>query len=333
MRGLRRVVTVAVVAVSVAATLTVDQAAARADEASVPSSGCRAAAPAAGSATVRFAAAGKSGSYILDVPPGANRPTPVVLDLHGYLEPPVLERLGSGLGEFGSKHGFITVTPTIDEPGLPRWDFTPGGKDIDYLSALLTHVQSTLCVDRRRVYAAGLSMGAFTTSALACRLSDRLAAVAPVAGLQDFDWCRPKRPMPVVAFHGTADPIVSYTGGSGPNARLLPAPDGSGARAQGGGPAVNGPGPQSIPADAAAWARRDGCGGTPARRRVTADVDLISYPCPVNGSVELYSVLGGGHTWPGSSLPSPAPFTGTTTKSIDANRIIWDFFRAHPMPR
>ncbi|MCX4092395.1 alpha/beta hydrolase family esterase [Nocardia sp. alder85J] len=334
--GVRRglgIVAAAAAAVAVTTTLTGHNAVARADDPAAPSAGCGATATAAGSSTHQFAAAGETGHYLLDVPPGADRPTPVVFDLHGYLEPAELERSSSGLGDFGSKHGFVTVTPQIDEPGLPRWDFTPGSADVDYLSDLIGNVASTLCVDQRRVYVAGLSMGAFTTSALACRLSDRIAAVAPVAGLQDFDWCHPTRPVPVVAFHGTGDPIVSYTGGPGPNAAYLPAPDGSTARAENGGPAVNGPGPQSVPDDAVAWARRNGCGTTPARQHVTPDVDLTTFDCPADGTVELYSVLGGGHTWPSGSLPSPEALTGSTTHSIDANQIMWDFFQAHPMPR
>ncbi|MGW0007140.1 alpha/beta hydrolase family esterase [Nocardia grenadensis] len=105
---------------------------------------------------------------------------------------------------------------------MPRWDFGPGSADIGYLADLLTEVESTLCVDTRRIYATGLSMGGFTTSSLGCQVADRLAAIAPVAGLTDFDWCTPARPVPVIDLHGTADPIVAYEGGTGPNARLLP---------------------------------------------------------------------------------------------------------------
>ncbi|MGN2638192.1 alpha/beta hydrolase family esterase [Nocardia takedensis] len=299
-----------------------------------PSPGCGTATAQQGTSTRQFAAAGKTGHYILDVPAGADKPTAVVVDLHGYLEPAALQRAGSGIGPFGSAHGFITATPELNEPGLPRWDFGVGSTDIVYLSDLLTHLESTLCVDERRVYVTGLSMGAFTTSSLACQLSERLAAIAPVAGLQDFDRCETKRPVPVIAFHGTTDPIVAYTGGPGPHARFLPSPDGSLPSGQEGGrPNVNGPGPKSVPDSAAAWARRNGCQGTPTRQSVAADVELTTYDCPADGAVVLYSILGGGHTWPGSALVTPEFITGTTTTSLDATRAIWDFFRAHPLPR
>ncbi|MQY27589.1 alpha/beta hydrolase family esterase [Nocardia aurantia] len=332
----RRIGAVLAAVVAGAAVLSaVETSTAQADTAAVASPGCGAAdRAAAGSATLQFASGGQTGHYIRDVPGAADGPLPLVLDLHGYLEPAEIEHASSGLGEFGNTHGFVTVTPQLDEPGLPRWAFAPGDPDIDYLSELITHVEATACVDLRRVYAAGLSMGAFTSSALACRLSDRIAAVAPVAGLEDFDWCRPTRPVPVIAFHGTADPIVAYTGGVGPNARYLPSPDGSGSVVQqNGGPAVQGPGPQSIPDNAAAWARRNGCSGAPVQSHVAPDVDLTTYPCPENGAVQLYSVVGGGHTWPGSAYAFPDALTGPTTHSISADQLLWDFFRAHPLPR
>ncbi|WP_433492900.1 alpha/beta hydrolase family esterase [Nocardia grenadensis] len=131
-------------------------------------------------------------------------------------------------GAYGRTHGFVTLTPQLLRPGVPRWDFGPGLADIGYLADLLTEVESTLCVDTRRIYATGLSMGGFTTSSLGCQLADRLAAITPVAELTEFDWCTPARPVPVITLHGTADPIVAYEGGTGPNARLLPSPDGSG---------------------------------------------------------------------------------------------------------
>ncbi|WP_156370953.1 alpha/beta hydrolase family esterase [Nocardia arizonensis] len=335
---LRRVITVAATLVATAALLTATEQSAAAQDPAVeplPSPGCAAPAPASGGSMLGFAAPGKSGSYIRDLPPGADHPLPLVLDLHGYLEPALLEHDSTGFGAYGMSQGFITITPQLDEPGVPRWDFGEGSLDSDYLSQLLTHVESTVCVDTRRVYVTGLSMGGFTTSSLGCQFSERIAAIAPVAGLQDFEWCRTSRPVPVIAFHGTADPIVAYEGGLGPNARLLPSPDGTGSADRGAGaePEVNGPGPQSITANAAAWARRNGCdGGDPAEVWVAPDVALRSYPCPARGEVQLYSLIGAGHVWPGTSAAYfPAPLVGANTTSIQATRVIWEFFRAHPM--
>lgn len=306
------------------------------DVPAAPSPGCAAAPAAPGTTVEHFAASGRSGTYIQDVPPAAAGPRPVVLDLHGYIEPAAIAHASTGFGDYGATHGFITVTPQLDEPGLPRWNFQPGSADIDWIGRLIDHLGSTLCTDTRRIFVTGLSMGAFTTSSVACHLSDRIAAIAPVAGVQDFAWCNTSRPVPVIAFHGTADPIVAYTGGTGPNARLLPSPDGTGSAVgtQHDGPTVNGPGPAGVPDSVAGWARRNGCEPVPGRVQVAPDVVRESYPCPAGADVELYSVQGGGHVWPGSTgFPFPEPFVGTNTNSINATQLIWDFFAAHPLPR
>ncbi|MFC3962189.1 alpha/beta hydrolase family esterase [Nocardia jiangsuensis] len=307
-------------------------AAAGADPGAVPSAGCAIPAAAAGHTTQTYAGAGRTGFYLRDVP-AAPGPYPLVVDLHGYLEPAEIQTRSSGVGEYGLQRGYATVTPQIDEPGPPRWNFQPGGADIDWLTGVLDDAEAALCVDTRRVYVTGLSMGAFTSSALACRLSGRIAAVAPVAGLQDFEWCDTTRPVPVIAFHGTDDPIVAYGGGAGPNARLLPRTDGTGSANQQNldrGP--NGPAPRSIPDNAAAWAARNGCAAGPAVEQVAPDVVRYRYSCPADGSVEFWSITGGGHVWPGSKVPFPEPFVGKDTPSIAATPIIWDFFQAHPLP-
>ncbi|MHB1777054.1 MAG: CE1 family esterase [Acidimicrobiales bacterium] len=306
-----------------------------------PSPGCRSAAsPAAGTSTSTFSAAGRTGTYIEDVPPGtrAGRPTPVVVDLHGYLEPASLEHAGTGLSAYGDAHGFITITPQITESGVPRWDYGPRSVDIAWLGDLLTHLETSACVDERRVFVTGLSMGAFTTSAVACELSTRVAAVAPVAGLQAFPWCRPTRKVPVVAFQGTADPFVAYGGGPGPNALELPAPDGSGMTI---GEelklhpnAAGSPLRESIPDQVAAWARRNGCSrARPVTTAVAADVTRSSYHCPADASVVFYVVKGGGHTWPGGTAGIyPSSLVGRMTTSISADAVMWRFFEAHPLP-
>ncbi|WP_280250037.1 alpha/beta hydrolase family esterase [Nocardia abscessus] len=317
-----------------AASTVLDAAASAQAPAPVAAAGCEAPVPTPGTSTLHFAAAGKTGSYIREVPPGADRPLPLVLNLHGYLEPAVIAHVGTGLGEFGYSHGFLTITPQLDEAGFPRWDFGEGSADVGYLSELITHVESTVCVDPLRIYVAGLSMGAFTTSSMACQLSHRVAAIAAVSGLRDFAWCNPTRRVPVVAFHGTADPIVAYTGGAGPNVRLLPSRDGSGSAGQQrqDGSARNGPGLQSISDNAAAWARRNGCESEPTQQQLTSDVTVYNYSCPADASVQLYSIIGGGHLWPGTtSSLYPAPLVGANTTSISANQIIWDFFLAHPL--
>jgi len=261
----------------------------------------------------------------------ATEPLPLVLDLHGYSEPATVHRLQSGLATYGDAAGFVTAIPEIVRP-VPLWESTVGSPDVQFIDELLDQLEATVCVDTNRVYVAGLSNGAFMTSVLACDLSDRFAAAAPVAGIQAPDDCQPDRPVPVIAFHGTADTFVPYTGGLGSSVAALPNPDGTGTL--GSGPPSTDPvstGP-SVPERAAAWAARNGCGPVPTETSVADDVTLVRFPCPPGGEVELYRVQDGGHSWPGSEFSaSIATVVGKTTLSIDATALIWDFFVAHPL--
>ena len=145
-----------------------------------------------------------------------------------------------------------------------------------------------LCVDERRIFVTGLSNGAFMTSAVAWKYrgSDRRAA-APVAGIRDIKGCSFAGPVPVIAFHGTADPFVAYNGGLGPTALKLPTPDGSGKTIGQLAPRsalTKGP---TVPQITADWAKRNGCGTKPAEEKVTSDVTSIVFPCPPGAEVEL----------------------------------------------
>lgn len=173
-----------------------------------------------------------------------------------------------------------------------------------------------------------MSNGAFMTSVVACQLSDRIAAAAPVAGIRDPNGCTFHRAVPVIVFHGTADTFVAYTGGLGASVAHLPTDNGGTL----GTSAVTSSGP-SIEDIAAAWAHRNGCASTPpVETAVAADVELLNYGCHAGADVQLYRVAGGGHAWPGSQFSrSIETIVGRTTMDIDANELIWAFFVAHPL--
>jgi polyhydroxybutyrate depolymerase len=298
-----------------------------------PSPGCRvtpAAAP--GEVTLSLRSGRMSRSYIRHLPPSydGRHPDPLVLDLPGYVETPAIEALMTRLGPFGDAHGFITVTPQEQGP-VPHWDSRLGSVDVRFIGKLLTTTERDLCVDQRRVFVAGLSDGAFMTSTVACVYADRVAAVAPVAGIQNPAGCHPARAVPVIAFHGTADPFVAFTGGLGPSALNLPAHDGSG-RTLGQTlrpAATKGP---SIPQNTAAWAKRNRCANRPTEQMIASDVTLIRYRCPAQADVELYRITAGGHSWPGSTFSQAiASVVGHTTFSISADQLIWTFFEQHPL--
>jgi polyhydroxybutyrate depolymerase len=132
------------------------------------------------------------------------------------------------------------------------------------------------------------------------------------AQLLPFDWCKDQRAVPMIAFHGTADRTVPYHGGK---SWVAPGafPD--------------------MPTWAADWARRNRCGPDPVESAVAADVTRLEYSnCADNAAVVLFTVNGGGHSWPGGG-PLPEWLVGSTSRSIDATSQMWAFFREHRLLR
>ena len=122
-------------------------------------------------------------------------------------------------------------------------------------------------------------------SALACSDANRIAAVATVAGIEATSSCHPSRRVPVIAFHGTADPFVPYKGGIGPAAKKLPAPNGNGTIGSNLSSKVDQGIQQndlSIPEEEARWAARDGYSKFPKTSPVASGVTLVAYGCPHN---------------------------------------------------
>ncbi len=311
------------------------------DPASVPaakSAGCGAAATGvtAGQSKPTMTSSGESRWYYQDVPSAhdGTTPVPLVLDFHGYSEGADVHLQMSQLTKLGATEGFVTLTPMGTGP-VPRWDAALGSKDVTFTGEMLDAVEENLCIDTNRVFVTGLSNGAFMTSAIACALGDRVAAVAPVAGVRDIADCAPERPVPVVAFHGTADGFVSFNGGLGEEALDLPAPDGSGKTLRDTltpDQLSERSATDAVPAIMAAWAKRNGCAADTTEKQVAADVVEVSYECEPGDDAVLYRVEGGGHSWPGSPFSqSIVSIVGPTTMNINANEIMWDYFMAHPL--
>jgi polyhydroxybutyrate depolymerase len=185
---------------------------------SEPSSGCRAGDLAAvDGGRRRITVGGEQRTYILDAPaaPG-DRPLPVVLSFHGFRGSAWRHRWWTGFSALARDEGFVTIHPDghegveLLETTGRGWDFRPGEtRDVAFVRALLDSVEEDRCVDRRRVFATGMSNGGFFTNLLGCVLSDRLAAIAPVAGAIALRRCAPSRPIPVLLIQGNADRVVS----------------------------------------------------------------------------------------------------------------------------
>ena len=186
--------------------------------------------------------------------------------------------------------------------------------DVRFISELIDTLEATYNIDPSRIYANGLSNGGGMSFVLSCTLSDRIAAVGMVAAAQTlpWKWCTDQRPMPMIAFHGTRDPIVPYNGGATwISPRAFP----------------------NVLKWTANWAERNRCAPNPVESMVAADVSRRAYTdCAVGAAVVLYTVNGAGHTWPGGK-PLPEWLAGTTSQSIDATSLMWDFFREHQLLR
>ena len=287
--------------------------------------GCEVPPPAEGQEKVTITSEG-SKRWSHRVVPVGEGPWPVVVDLHGYSEGADIHAIFSALGPYGAEHGFVTLTP--QGTGDPvRWDIALDSPDVRFIEDLLEETARSVCIDPARVYVTGLSNGAMMASSIACALADRVAAVAPVAGIQDPDGCDPSRPVPVLAIHGTDDTFVTYDGGLGEQALGLPAPDGSG-RTLGEAGAAGIVDRAGVPDLVARWADRYGCEAEPSESRVSEDVDRLEHDCPEGVAVALLRVNGGGHTWPGSEFGAAIEdIVGKTTRTISTNEEIWSFFQ------
>ncbi|OJZ68773.1 polyhydroxybutyrate depolymerase [Mycobacterium paraffinicum] len=185
-----------------------------------------------------------------------------------------------------------------------------GADDVGFITAMVGAVEQQMPLDRARIYVTGMSNGAMMALRLGCQ-SDVFAAIAPVAGTLLTD-CSQAHRVSVLQIHGTADDRVPYNGGPGK------------AFSFNGTARVDGPSAQSVNAT---WRAIDACG--PPNSSTAGDVTTQVAGCPDGRTVELISVAGAGHQWPGGE-PSPLAekLAGTPAPStaLDATDTIWQFF-------
>ena len=267
---------------------------------------------------------GQMREHLLHVPASYDsaRPTPLVISLHAGATWPAHQMNLTRWNRAADVNGFFVVYPsgTPEILGIVRTWRTfrvgPGlERDVRYISDLIDTLSSTYNIDPTRIYADGISNGGGMAYVLSCALSDRIAAVGVVAPAQSLppSWCADKPPVPVIAFYGKADTLVPYDGGPlgdpfNPVKPIFP----------------------SAREFVEGWAMRNRCAAEPETSQVARDVTRTRYPgCADDAAVVLYSVEGGGHTWPGGK-PMPEWRVGRTTTSIDATKEMWAFFREHP---
>jgi polyhydroxybutyrate depolymerase len=155
-------------------------------------------------------------AYLLDIPAGpSDEPRPVLLAFHSAQGSAGRLRRRTGLGPMSRRRGFIAAFPQgrdgVELRGTTGrgWDSGLGDtRDLRFVTTLLDTLERDWCVDRRRVYATGMSSGGVFTNLLGCLLPDRLAAIAPVAGSGPLSGCRAPRPLPVLLIHGANDRMI-----------------------------------------------------------------------------------------------------------------------------
>ncbi len=261
----------------------------------------------------------------------AGHPAPVIVVFHGGGgNPESMIRL-TGLNTKSEEAGFIVVYPygsgvfedhllTFNGGGCCGYAMENGVDDVGFTRALLDDLAKVVNVDTNRVFATGLSNGGIMAYYLASELSDRIAAIAPVGGPLMMDACRPKRPVSVMHFHGTADEFAPFNGGFGKKSL-----------GRKGVTDFN-----SVDHSIQSWVKANGCKTVP---EVVALPDKADDGMRVtrktwgggkDGSeVVLIEIEGGGHTWPG--MDPPLDMLGKSTKDISANDLMWEFFQKHPL--
>jgi polyhydroxybutyrate depolymerase len=267
-------------------------------------------------------AGGVERSYLLHLPsPRADgRPLPLLLVFHGAGGEGARMAKHTGLTGPATVRGYAVVYPDgVDR----RWNdgrgTSAGRDDVEFIRVLLDSLVRELPADPKRIYATGISNGAGLAYRLACDLPGTFAAIAPVAGAPAAaleERCAAARPVSVISFQGTRDRLMPYEGGN---------------------VAVRRGQVLSAPRSAALFAEVNGCMSPPS---VTEEPDTVRDGTRVQRSlydgcregreVVLYTIEGGGHTWPGG--PAVGRLVGRVSRDLDATRTMLDFFDRHSQP-
>jgi len=270
-------------------------------------------------------------TYRLYIPAiyNAANSVPLVFNLHAYSYRNTDEETYADFRPVADTANFIIALPQGDSVHQ-AWEYNLGfdnfntvadaSKDLNFISNLIDTIKSQYNIDLDRVYATGYSNGGFMSYDLACFLNSRIAAIASVAGTMVTSHdssCNPAHPTPVMEIHGAADSCVTYNGVAAQCLTL-----------------------QTIlctPIDTLIkhWVARNNCTTTPVFNNVpnTNLLDLCTaehyvYSGGNNGSsVELYKIIGGAHTWPGSGFV----WGGGTCMDFKATVEIWRFFRQYTL--
>jgi polyhydroxybutyrate depolymerase len=276
----------------------------------------------AGDSTITLTFGGLLRSSMLHVPSSYDpaHGAMLVMNFHGFSSADWQEALLTHMSTTADQRGFIVAYP---EGVATSWNagdccgtaWTNSVDDIGFVNALLDKIENEYCIDPKRVFATGMSNGGFLTHRIGCALASRFAAIAPVAGVLGIPeaQCKPGRPVPILDFHGTSDPLVPYDGGTPLDPQL-----GVGLVFR------------SVAETMQFWRTNNGCTNQTSVFYQHGDATCQEWnECQSGAETALCTIDGGGHTWPGGL---PVPVLGKTSTDIDATNAMIDFFDAHPMP-
>ncbi|MEO6627632.1 MAG: PHB depolymerase family esterase [Aquihabitans sp.] len=282
--------------------------------------------------------AGVNRTYVRYVPKGleAGQPAPMVIDFPAY-SPATLEEDFSGLTKpdgdgnvLADEVGAVVVTPEpVNGSGaLLTWNYvgTEGWTDDQaFTTDVLDDVQGAACIDEGRVLATGFAVGAVFASIYTCDHADRIAVLATVSGLYRPAGCDSSDAVPVISIHGTGDRFIPYDGGIGSGSAGLGLTTETIA-----GLVFMAKRPGAV-ASSTAWADHNGCAAKPEKSTVNDRVTRQVWTgCAESSAVELFTIAGGEHTWPGSvGMASYVSLLGPVSDAINANDLIWGFFETH----
>lgn len=279
--------------------------------------------------------------FQVHVPPGydRSRPMPVVLIFHGLHMNSTMMMGMTGFNPVADHNNFIAV---YGDGVNNRWSdgrTSSGVDDIAYVTSLLEKLAKEVNIDRRRIYACGISNGGFFAQVLACNLPDKIAAAGVVASTmmdRTQGMMQGSKAVPIVFFLGTDDPLLPW--GDGRTKDIGKLGEALGLSSLGSidnGLARYG-GLMTVPETIGFWTGHNNCSGSPQTRQ-EADRDprdgttirRESYGSSSN-QVVLYTIEGGGHTWPGCpNLSAISGLTGKISQDMDASSEMWEFFKSH----
>jgi polyhydroxybutyrate depolymerase len=264
-----------------------------------------------GSSTHAITLGGLQRTYIVYRPANLLASAPLVVMLHGgYGSASEAER-AYGWDNQADKAHFLVAYP--NSIGL-AWN-TGGGccgqaatkniDDVGFIAAMVQQISQEVDTDQSRIYATGISNGGILDYTLACQTSI-FAAIGPDSATQ-LGPCDHPNPVSVIHIHGAADTTIRYNGGEGEGTAH-----------------INGP---AIPDLNATWRGIDQC--DPPNVSVSGPVTTSIAQCADGRTVELITIAGAGHQWPGAPsklILQKVLRTDPPSTALDATSTIWQFF-------